>query len=225
VDDITFTFGATGPPGCAEVDSNPDLQASGGKGSPKPRADRFLARAVDAGRRRGSDRHADEARHQVETGEPDGARGRGDDPHRPIDVSVERAPDSWPDLRRAGLDPWRAGAPERARLGAAAPRPGDWPRGHRGDRHPRFRELVTALLAVQRSGAAYLPLDLDHPADGSRASSNPRGPKWCWRPRQVPAAASHRCCAPRIGTEPAAPTQPGPAFSPGIWPPESGLVI
>ncbi|MFE7133982.1 amino acid adenylation domain-containing protein [Streptomyces sp. NPDC057638] len=41
---------------------------------------------------------------------------------------------------------------------------------------PRSIEMVTALFAVLRTGAAYLPLDLDHPADRLRLMIEDTGP-------------------------------------------------
>ncbi|KOG07400.1 MULTISPECIES: non-ribosomal peptide synthetase [Streptomyces] len=41
---------------------------------------------------------------------------------------------------------------------------------------PRSLEMVTALFAVLRTGAAYLPLDLDHPADRLRLMAEDTGP-------------------------------------------------
>ncbi|MPY84534.1 MAG: amino acid adenylation domain-containing protein [Actinophytocola sp.] len=41
---------------------------------------------------------------------------------------------------------------------------------------PRSVEMVVALFAVLRTGAAYLPLDLDHPADRLRAMIDDTGP-------------------------------------------------
>ncbi|MEK9520920.1 amino acid adenylation domain-containing protein [Streptomyces venezuelae] len=41
---------------------------------------------------------------------------------------------------------------------------------------PRSLEMVAALFAVLRTGAAYLPLDLDHPADRLRLMAEDTGP-------------------------------------------------
>lgn len=41
---------------------------------------------------------------------------------------------------------------------------------------PRSIEMVAALFAVLRTGAAYLPLDLDHPADRLRLMAEDTGP-------------------------------------------------
>lgn len=41
---------------------------------------------------------------------------------------------------------------------------------------PRSIEMVAALFAVLRTGAAYLPLDLDHPADRLRLMARDTGP-------------------------------------------------
>ena len=43
--------------------------------------------------------------------------------------------------------------------------------------HPRTPDLVVALLGVLRSGAAYLPLDLDHPADRLAFMLDDAGPR------------------------------------------------
>ena len=66
--------------------------------------------------------------------------------------------DDVADLRRAR----RPGQPVRpAAAGATAPGPSGWWRW----RCPARLDMVAALFAVLRTGAAYLPLDLDLPAD------------------------------------------------------------
>lgn len=74
---------------------------------------------------------------------------------------------------------------------------------------PRSIEMVVALFAVLRTGAAYLPLDLDHPADRLRLMIEDTGPRCL----VSTTAVAPRCAATR------APSHPNSSWTTRPWPP------
>jgi len=167
VDDITFTFRGDASEGLTfEVDANPNLYSMEETRAHAERLLAFLDAAADA-----------QTLADIPTASPQEAQRFIFDVNRTahavpdttlcalIEETMRRTPDapalkfgtetlSYRDLDRRSA----ALAAQLKKLGAA-------PEKIVAVALPRSMELVIALVAVLRAGAAYLPLDLDHPRD------------------------------------------------------------
>ncbi|MBS7543498.1 non-ribosomal peptide synthetase [Ancylobacter oerskovii] len=165
VDEITFTFRAHGDAGLRlEIDANPDLYSADEALAHARRLNAFLAAALAA-----------ERLDEVSTATPEEAqRHLGEmnaTAHAVADVTLTaliettmRHCPTAPAIRFDGAEMSYGeldcrSAALASRLAAAGAGPG----GIVAVALPRSLELIVALVAVLRAGAAYLPLDLGHP--------------------------------------------------------------
>ncbi|GAB4071589.1 amino acid adenylation domain-containing protein [Ancylobacter sonchi] len=165
VDDITFTFRAHGAGGLRlEIDANPDLYSADEALAHARRLDAFIAGALAA-----------ERLDEVPTATPEEARRHlvemNATAHEVPDVTLtalveaamRRTPDA-PAVRFEGVELSYAELERRsAALAGALTDAGAGPDSLVAVALPRSLELIVALVAVLRAGAAYLPLDLAHP--------------------------------------------------------------
>lgn len=166
VEDINFTFRGDGTTGLTlEVDANPGLYSAAEVAAHGARLALFLATAA------GADRLAD-----VPTATPAEARAELEEhnatahpvPDTTLTALIEAAMAARPNapaLRFEGETLTYAELDRRsAALASALRARGGGAEAIVAVALPRSVELIVALVAVLRAGAAYLPLDLDHPA-------------------------------------------------------------
>ena len=165
VDDITFTFRAHGSKGLRlEIDANPDLYSADEALAHARRLDAFIAAALTA-----------EWLDEVPTATPEEAQRHlvemNATAHEVPDVTLAelieatmRRQPTAPAVRFDGVELSYGELDRRsAALAARLAEAGAGPGGIVAVALPRSLELIVALVAVLRAGAAYLPLDLAHP--------------------------------------------------------------
>lgn len=167
VDDISFTFrGNAAPLLTLEVDANPDLYTESEAAAHGARLANFIAAALDADKLEDvAIATPDEVRRELEQFNATA--------HPIPDVSLtqllEDAFSTWKDRKALTFDNQTLSYAEldqrTASLASALQAKGVGAENLIAIALPRSFELVIALIATLRAGAAYLPLDIEHPPE------------------------------------------------------------